>query len=80
MKFIGSKHYVGKSKDGKDYDFRQIAFLDTQPNDKVSGNWVLVGTAGPDVDIDSLIPGKEYKVYPFYNGGRCSIPVVLPVE
>lgn len=80
MKFLGAKHYQGTSQTGSAYDFTQIAFLDTQPDPKVRGNWVLVGTAGADVDVDSLVVGNDYRVYPFFNKGRCTIPVVLPIE
>lgn len=77
MTFIGKKHFKGESN-GKSYDFYQLAFLDSQPDDRVTGNWVLIGTPGPDCD-QNLEIGKDYKVYPSYNKGRCTIVCVFPI-
>lgn len=79
MTLIGITHLTG-SKNGKDYDFHVLNFVDDSPSRNTVGSRSLAMTAGERVNVSSLTIGAEYDVFsaPTSNGRLIAV-AVLPL-
>lgn len=71
LTFLGYRHFKGTSKKtNTEYDFTSVYFLDSSPSDGTVGQMPIIATAGKELDLRTLEPGREYDVVLYFNNGK----------
>lgn len=69
MKLIGFEIFSGE-KNGKQYSFKVVYFLDPSPRDTLKGSRCVSATLVGQADKVSLEIGKDYTFCTYRNNGR----------